>query len=67
MGPKVNKFRDITYVRVRVSFEVLHKMFEVLTICHSTSVQTPHHGFPDAFQLTWSVPNGTKCSYDAFP
>jgi hypothetical protein len=38
-------------------------MFKVLTICRNTS----HHGFPDAFQLTWSVPDGIKYSYDAFP
>jgi hypothetical protein len=42
-------------------------MFEVLTICLNTSVETSYHGFPDAFQLTWSVPGGIKCSYDAFP
>jgi hypothetical protein len=30
---------------------VLHKMFKVLTICRNTSVETSHHGFPDAFQL----------------
>jgi hypothetical protein len=32
-------------------FSVLHKMFKVLTICRNTSVETSHHGFPDAFQL----------------
>jgi hypothetical protein len=42
-------------------------MFTVLTICRNTSVETSHHGFPDACQLTWSVPDGTKCSCDAFP
>jgi hypothetical protein len=42
-------------------------MFEVLTICRYTSVETSHHGFPDALKLTWSVPDGIKCSYDAFP
>jgi hypothetical protein len=26
-------------------------MFKVLTICRNTSVETSHHGFPDAFQL----------------
>jgi hypothetical protein len=26
-------------------------MFKVLTICHNTSVETLHHGFPDALQL----------------
>jgi hypothetical protein len=30
---------------------VLHKMFKVLTICRNTSVETSHHGFPEAFQL----------------
>jgi hypothetical protein len=42
-------------------------MFKVLTIFRNTSVETSHYGFPDAFQLTWSVPDGIKCSYDAFP
>jgi hypothetical protein len=42
-------------------------MFKVLTICRNTSVETSHHEFPDAFPLPWSVPDGTKCSYDAFP
>jgi hypothetical protein len=42
-------------------------MFKVLTIFRNTSVVTSHLGFPDAFQLTWSVLDGIKCSYDAFP
>jgi hypothetical protein len=42
-------------------------MFKVLTICRNTSVVTSHHEFPDAFQLTWSVPDGIKCGYDGFP
>jgi hypothetical protein len=42
-------------------------MFKVLTVSRNTSVVTSHQGFPDAFQLTWSVPDGIKCSYDGFP
>jgi hypothetical protein len=42
-------------------------MLKVLTICRNTSGVTSHYGFPDAFQLTWSVPDGIKCSYEAFP
>jgi hypothetical protein len=37
---------------------VLHKMFKVLTICRNTSVETSHHGFPDAFQ--WNA-SGNPC------
>jgi len=55
-----------TYVHMLVPVWVLHKRFKVLTICRNTSVETSHHGFPDGFQLTWSVPDGIKCSYDAF-
>ena len=60
MGPKETWFRDIHYVHVRVSFDVLRKMFEALTICRNTSVQTSHHGFTDAFQLIQSVPDITN-------
>jgi len=56
-----------TYFHVLVPFWVSHKMFKVLTICRNTSVETSHHGFPDAFQLTWSVSDDIKFSYDAFP
>jgi len=42
-------------------------MFKVLTICRNTYVDTSQYGFPDAFQLTWSVSDGIKCSYDVFP
>jgi hypothetical protein len=54
-------------VDVPVPFSVLHKMFKVPTICRNTSVETSHHGFPDAFQPTWLVPDGIKCKYNAFP
>jgi len=42
-------------------------MFKVLTISRNKSIETSHHGFPDAFQLALSVPDGIKCSYDPFP
>jgi len=64
MGPKVNRFRDIDLpFMCWYPFWVLHKLFKVLIICRNTSVETSHHGFPDAFQLTWSVPDGIKCMH----
>jgi len=48
-------------------FEYYIRCSKMLTICLNTSVETSHHGFPDAFQLIWSVPDGIKCSCDAFP
>ena len=66
-GSKSEQVLRSTYVHVRVSIELLHKMFEVLTIFRNTFVRMSLHGFPDTFQLTCSVPDSTKCSYDAFP
>jgi len=67
MGQKVNSFLDIDLRSCAGTLLSIKNMFKVLTICRNTSVETLRHGFPDAFQLTWSVPDGIKCSYDAFP